>query len=129
MSKRQLIYSGAPWEGEVGYSRAVRVGNHVFIAGTTAIKDGKVYAPTSAYHQTLAIIEIIKSSIEAAGGQLSDIVRTRIYVTDIEDWQSVSKAHGQYFGIIRPACTMVEVSRLILPDVLVEIEADAIITE
>lgn len=128
MGKRQLISSGAPWENEVGYSRAVRVGNHISISGTTAIRDGKVYAPTSAYHQTIAIIEIIKSSLEEAGSQLSDVVRTRIYVTDIDNWESIARAHGQYFGIIRPACTMVEVSRLILPELLVEIEADAIIT-
>ena len=129
MRNRQLVSSGAAWENEVGYSRAVRVGNHVSISGTTAIRDGKVYAPTSAYHQTLAAIEIIKASLQEAGAQLSDVVRTRIYVTNIDDWVSIGRAHSQYFGIIKPACTMVEVSRLILPDLLVEIEADAIIME
>lgn len=127
--KRKLISSGAPWESTVGYSRAVRVGQHIAVAGTTAMMDGKVVAPGNAYHQTIAILEIIKQAVEEAGGLLSDVVRTRIYVTDIEDWEAVGKAHGMYFGIIRPASTMVEVSRLIDPDLVVEIEVDAIVSD
>lgn len=124
---RRLISSGAPWESEVGYSRAVRVGPHIAVAGTTAMVDGQVVAPGNAYHQTIAVLEIIKQAIEDAGGLLSDVIRTRIYVTDITQWEAIGRAHGMYFGIIRPAATMVQVSRLIDPDLVVEIEADAIV--
>lgn len=126
MKDPKLIVSGTSWESTVGYSRAVRVGNWICVAGTTAMQDGKVFAPGNAYHQTPHILETIKNVLEDTGGQLSDVVRTRIYVTNIDDWESVGRAHGQYFGIIRPASTLVEVYRLIDPEIVVEIEVDAI---
>jgi enamine deaminase RidA (YjgF/YER057c/UK114 family) len=119
VSKRRNVQSGAPWESIVGYSRAVRVGPYVHVAGTTGLDEsGQVVAPGDAYAQT-----------EKAGAGLANVVRTRIFVTNMDDWQKVGEAHGTFFREIRPACTLVEVSRLISPDMLVEIEADAILEE
>ncbi len=123
--KRTLYSSGAPWESTVGYSRAVRVGNMIEVAGTTAMKDGKLVGAGNAYLQTKCIIEIIKEAIEGLGGSLSDVVRTRMYVTDITLFEEIGSAHGEYFKDIRPASTMVEISRLVDPEMLIEIEATA----
>ena len=122
------ISSGAKWESIVGYSRAVKIGNHILVSGTTSIgDDGQIVGIGDPYQQTIQIIRKIKTSIEKTGGSLSDVVRTRMYVTDIKNWEEVGRAHGEYFRDIKPAATMVEVSNLIEPDLLVEIEAEAII--
>jgi enamine deaminase RidA (YjgF/YER057c/UK114 family) len=126
--ERINISSGAPWEDIVGYSRAVRVGNTVEVSGTAPVQDGKVHGDTP-YQQTIACLEIIKRSLEQAGATLQDVVRTRIYVTDISKWEQYAKAHAQYFGKIKPATSMVEVSALIDSSMMVEIEATAIISE
>jgi len=129
MSDRLNIHTGAPWESIVGYCRAVRVGSHVAVTGTAAVGDnGEVIGVGDAYAQTKRCLEIIEKALGDAGASVEDVVRTRIYVTNIGHWESVGRAHGEMFGEIFPATTLVEVSALIDPDMLVEIEADAIIS-
>ena len=129
MSDRLNIHTGAPWESIVGYCRAVRVGSHVAVTGTAAVgENGEVVGVGDANVQTRRCLEIIERALKDAGASLSDVVRTRIYVTDISQWEAVGRAHGEVFGEVYPATTMVEVSALIDPDMLVEIEADAIVT-
>jgi enamine deaminase RidA (YjgF/YER057c/UK114 family) len=127
---RQLISSNTEWEPFVGYSRAVRVGAHVFVAGTTATDaKGAVVAPGDAYAQTRQALENVARALEKAGASMADVVRTRMFVTDISRWQEYGRAHGEFFRDVRPASSMLEVSRLIDPAMLVEIEADALVEE
>ena len=122
------IGTGAPWEDKVGYSRSVRKGPHVWISGTAPVKDGKTYAPGDPYAQAICCLEIIRDALIAVQASLEDVVRTRIFVTDISQWEAIGRAHAEFFGTIRPATTMVEVSLLIDPDMLLEIEVEAYIS-
>lgn len=126
---RQNISSGAKWEDIVGYSRAVRIGNVIEVAGTTAVEDGKIVGFNNAYEQTKFILQKIKKVLIEGGAGLEDVVRTRMFVTDIGRWEEIGKAHGEFFKNIKPASTMVEVKSLVDPEMFIEIEATAIIEE
>ncbi|MEO7801000.1 MAG: RidA family protein [Ginsengibacter sp.] len=123
----QKFSSGTPWEDVVGYSRAIKSGNIIEVSGTTAMRGDELIGKDDIYAQTVCVLESIKLSLEALGATLNDVVRTRMYVTDISKWEHVAKAHQQFFGIIKPATSMVQVTALINPSLLIEIEATAII--
>ncbi|MBI5660699.1 MULTISPECIES: RidA family protein [Ignavibacterium] len=125
--KRKNFSGGAVWEDIVGYSRAVRIGNIIEISGTTAVVDNKVAGVNDPYIQTKTILEKIKKVLEEAGASLADVIRTRMFVTDISKWQQYAKAHQEYFGKIKPATSMIEIKSLIDPDMMIEIEVSAVV--
>ncbi|CAH1204694.1 2-aminomuconate deaminase [Paenibacillus allorhizoplanae] len=124
---RTRVYTGSPWEPVVGYCRAIRVGDRIEVAGTTAMKDGEVVGVGNAYEQARFILQTIEQALQELGAQLSDVVRTRMFVTDISLWEEFGKAHGEYFRDVQPVATMVEVKALIDPRLLIEIEVEAIV--
>jgi enamine deaminase RidA (YjgF/YER057c/UK114 family) len=126
---RQNISTGGPWEAKLGYSRAVRVGASISVSGSTAMTQSGLVGKGDPYAQTIQTLKTIEAALQQAGASLTDVVRTRMYLTNIDQWQEVGRAHGEIFGPIRPATTIVEVKRLIDPEILVEIEADAIISQ
>ena len=127
---RKNISSGAPWESTIGYSRAVRIGNHIWVAGTTATNEhGEIVGKGNAAEQTRYVLQKIERALEEAGASLQNVVRTRLFVTNIGDWELIGRVHGEFFGEVRPAATMVEVSKLIDAEHLVEIEVDAYIVD
>ncbi len=127
---RTNVSSGSPFEGSIGFSRAVKIGNVIAVSGTAPIAtDGTTDSPGDVYGQTLRCLEIIQQAIEDAGGQMENVIRTRVMLTDVTRWKEAAKAHGELFGVIKPACTFVEVSGLINKDWLVELEADCILPE
>lgn len=127
MNKRTNISTGVKWEDIVGYSRAVKIGDRVLVSGTTAIENGEIIGTGDYYIQTRTILTKIEKALISAGSKLEEVVRTRIYVLDISKWEEVGKAHGEFFGKIKPASTMVQISALVDPQMLVEIEAEAVI--
>ncbi|MEO8209781.1 MAG: RidA family protein [bacterium] len=127
MSDRIKISSGAKWEDIVGYSRAIKIDNRILISGTTAIEEGRIIGEDDAYLQTKTILKKIEKILIGVGAKLEDVVRTRIYVTDISKWEEVGKAHGEFFKDIKPVTSMVEISALIDPKMMVEIEAEAVV--
>jgi enamine deaminase RidA (YjgF/YER057c/UK114 family) len=127
MQRRINISSGTPWEDKVGYCRAVRIGNIIEVSGTTSVDGDSLIGKDDLYSQTKFIILKIEKALQNAGAELTDVVRTRMYVTDISKWEEAAKAHAEFFGTIKPATTLVEVSGLIDPDMLIEIEASAVI--
>lgn len=124
---RQRVSTGSPWEDLVGYSRAVRVGNTIHVSGTTAVRDGQVVGAGDAYTQTTVALEILTAALAELGATPADVVRTRMFVTDISRWEEYGRAHAEVFRDVRPTASMLEVSALIHPDLLVEIEAEAIV--
>lgn len=129
MKKRQLVASGAKWENIVGYSRAVRIGNVIEVSGTTAVENDRIVYADDAYRQTRYVIQKIEKALKEAGSSLDDVIRTRMFVTDISLWEEYGKAHGEFFKELKPATSMVEVQALIHPDMMLEMEATAIIAD
>ena len=129
MSPMQRVFTGAPWEAKVGYCRAVRRGPLVFVSGTAPVgDDGRTYAPGDAYRQAARCLEVALAALAKLGGAPQDVVRTRLFVTDIQQWEAYGRAHAERFAVFPPATTMVEVAALIAPDMLVEVELDAVLS-
>lgn len=128
MSKRQNILSGSPWEDKMGYCRAVKIGNIVEVAGTVAIVDGEIVKKDDMYGQTMNILSRIEKVLEEAGAKMSDVVRTRMFTIDISQWEEIARAHGTFFGEIKPTTGIYEISKLISPDYLIEIEFTAVLS-